>query len=158
MSVQNTVPLLFSQSPQREAITSMQAIPTPSLDATYWIRSLEPLSANEPNSMLLQRILEGFSDGVLLLNDRGEWVDGNLRARRICQQMNGGIVPELLVPEPIGHMAQLLLESISLYPGVVLELESEMVLPSSQWLQVQARWMPVEEAGRPLILVRLIPC
>ena len=50
------------------------------------------------HARLLRGVLEGFVDGVLLLSDRGEWIDGNIQARRICQQLNGGLSPESLVP------------------------------------------------------------
>jgi|GEM_PF-4299939 len=128
------------------------------LSSSFRPLSSEQISASAARaeySGLLTGILEGFVDGVLLLNDRGEWIDGNVKARRICQQLNGGRPPESLVPEPIWQMGQLLLESAGLYPGIIVELESEISLPSLRTIHACIRWMSVEESRNPLILVTL---
>ena len=168
MSFQNTALPSFLRFPQTDAEDAISFLPglpfegaadfVACLDAADLADLLEPMFASPGKTMLLQSILEGFSEGVLLLNDRGEWVDGNLQARRICQQLHETNVPASSVPKPIEEIAQLLVDSISLYPGVVVELESEIVLPSSQWIQVHARWLPVEEAGRPLMLFLFTAC
>ncbi|HBE30579.1 MAG TPA: hypothetical protein DD990_04310, partial [Cyanobacteria bacterium UBA11368] len=73
------------------------------------LTNLKPIS-------LLQAVLEGFIDGILILTEQGECLDANQSATRICEQLDPGNSKAKRVPAEIWHVCESLIESRDLFP------------------------------------------
>lgn len=112
------------------------------------------LSPN-PNSLLLQGVLESLLDGILILTSQGEQIYMNDAAHRICQQLNQG---KTGIPREIWRVCQALIESLSLYSNRSVMIESEIALSKSELFRVRVRWLPLEDAHRPHLVVLMEDC
>lgn len=106
-------------------------------------------------SLLLQAILEGLVDGVLILTEQGEWVHANECARRICQQFSQGVSTIKTVPQPIWQVCQSLLDSRELFPDRRVIIEDEIDTDTSSAFRIRVRWLVLEESVHPYVLVTL---
>lgn len=110
-------------------------------------------TAQQPS--LLQAVLEGFIDGVLILTEQGEWIHANDRARRICGQLTKGIAQPDRVPQEIWRACQCLISSLNLYPNKALTIEDEITTAQAASYRVRAQWLTLERFQRPCLLVTL---
>ncbi|HBB32446.1 MAG TPA: helix-turn-helix transcriptional regulator [Cyanobacteria bacterium UBA8803] len=104
---------------------------------------------------LLQAIIEGFVDGVLIVNDKGEWVHANEQAHLICRQIYQYTSQNNLVPQPIWQICESLLESRELFPDQKIIIESEIEIDDSATFRIRVRWLDLEESDRPYLLITL---
>lgn len=111
----------------------------------------QPLKA----SLLLQAILEGLVDGVLILTEQGKWVHSNECGRRICQQLSPGASKMNTVPLPIWQVCQSLIDSRELFPNRQVIIEDKIVRDSSSAFRIRVRWLVLEETAHPYVLVTL---
>lgn len=122
-------------------------VPIQQLEAAS-LTNLKPIS-------ILQAVLEGLIDGILILTEQGECIHQNQTARRICEQINRGCSPDVAVPEEIWHVCQSLIESRDLFPNQKITLESEITPADSSPFRVRVRWLKLEQIKRPCLLVTL---
>src|SRR5919199_1479688 len=66
------------------------------------------------DSVLLQRVIESFFDGILVLTEQGDWVQANTQARQICDRITQGRRQPNAVPEQIWRACRMLIESSNL--------------------------------------------
>lgn len=104
---------------------------------------------------MLEAVLEGFIDGVLILNQQGEQVHANDCARRICQKLNQGTSFVNAIPQAIWCVCESLIESHDLFSDNQLIIESEINLDNSATFRIRARWLELEESKQPYLLVTL---
>jgi DNA-binding CsgD family transcriptional regulator len=109
---------------------------------------------------LLQAVIEGFVDGVLILTDRGEWVYANTQAFRICHQLSQGALQPNVVVQEIWRVCQSSSESCKLFPTKRVIIESEVTIDSSVTYRIRARWLDLAHSDAsgescPLLLVTL---
>lgn len=104
---------------------------------------------------MLEAVLEGFIDGVLILNQQREQVHANDCARRICQKLNQGTSSVNAIPQAIWHVCESLIESRDLFSDNQLIVESEINLDNSAMFRIRARWLELEESEQPYLLVTL---
>lgn len=109
--------------------------------------------APHPAPTLLQGVLEGLTDGVLILTEQGNWVYGNYYAHCICQQLNPSPLSAHTVPDSIWQICEALIDSRDLYPTQPIILESELVLTRAQKFRIRVRWLPLQDAQHPYLLV-----
>lgn len=106
------------------------------------------LSENFSRLLLLQAVVEGMMDGVLLINPHGEVLQSNSCARRICQQLQQAShyqtsYSSSKLPAEIWRVCAALQESRELFPDKKIIPESEITVNGltirirAQWLQVQ---------------------
>jgi DNA-binding CsgD family transcriptional regulator len=107
------------------------------------------------DSTLLERVIEKFIDGILILTDRGEWVQANDSARQICTQLIQGKAQPNSVPHEIWCICQALIESRNSYPDESLIIESDLTTPKSAPLRVRVRWLKLNSIKHPCLLVIL---
>lgn len=107
------------------------------------------------NSILLQGVLESFLDGVLILTAQGEQVYINEAAHRICQRLNQG---KTGLPKEIWRVCQALIESLSLYSNRSVMIESEIALSKSELFRLRVRWLPLQDACCPHLVVMMEDC
>lgn len=104
---------------------------------------------------MLEAVLEGFIDGVLILNQQGEIVHANDCARRICQQIKEGASSVNSIPQAIWRVCESLIESRDLFKDNKLIIESEINWDNSATFRIRARWLDLEESEQPYLLVTL---
>ncbi|MBL1177854.1 helix-turn-helix transcriptional regulator [Pantanalinema sp. GBBB05] len=110
------------------------------------------------DSVLLQGILEGLIDGVLIVTSSGEWVYGNFQAYRICQRLHPTVPMRKSVPSSIWQVCQQLLNHQELpidHPTIV---ESNIFSSKSETFRVRVRWLELSEVKCPYLLVTLEDC
>jgi len=84
---------------------------------------------------LLQAVLEGFMDGVLIVNRQGKILEANSLARKLCQLSTS----DQRVPRQVWQVCKALIESQKLFPGhrIIPELEETM---GGINLRIRVRW------------------
>lgn len=131
----------FKFAPKQPKIQTQQLEDASSID-------LKPIS-------LLQAVLEGFIDGILILSEQGEYLHANHSAKRICEQLNPEPSPSNAVPAEIWHVCESLIESRDLFPHQKMIMESEITKSESIAFRVRVRWLKLEQIKRPCLLVTL---
>lgn len=113
---------------------------SPSLSSSTMSSSL-----SEPATRLLflQAMIEGLIDGVMIVTDRREVLQANLRARQICRKLNTMTSPtvENTVAEEIWRVCHALMESRELFPEHVIIPDSEIELRDGSLLRIRAQWL-----------------
>jgi DNA-binding CsgD family transcriptional regulator len=109
--------------------------------------------SKHPN--LLQAIIEGFMDGVLILTEQGELIHANKRARRLCQQFSSEQLQPNLVPLPIWRICESLRDSRELFPEQTMIIEAEIDTNKAEVLRVRVRWLQIAPNDDPNLLVTL---
>jgi len=104
---------------------------------------------------LLQAIIEGFVDGVLIVTEGGDWVHANERARRICHKLCQDKSQVNLVPQPIWHICESLIDSRDIFPDQSMIIEEEIDTDDCSAFRIRARWFAFEETAQPYILVTM---
>lgn len=109
------------------------------------------MSNSTSPQFLLQAVLEGFLDGILVLTDQQEMHYANTTAKQLCLQLD----PKAdILPEIIWQACEALIESRDLYPNQPIVLESE-VESATVNLRIRVQWLQLDAIDRPCILVRL---
>jgi RNA polymerase sigma factor (sigma-70 family) len=107
------------------------------------------------NSLLLQGVLEGITDGILILSEQGKLIYHNYYAHCICQSLSQGKSVAHEVPEAIWQSCQALIDSRDLYFDQPVVIESEIALDPSSVYRVRVRWLTLEDSKRPYLAVLL---
>ncbi|HEY9617306.1 MAG TPA: LuxR C-terminal-related transcriptional regulator [Microcoleaceae cyanobacterium] len=110
------------------------------------------------DSVLLQGILEGLIDGVLIVTSSGEWVYGNFHAYRICQRLTPNVPIRKSLPSAIWQVCQQLIHRQELGADRPLIVESTIVSSRSETFRVRVRWLELSEVKRPYLMVTLEDC
>lgn len=142
-------------------LTSQLNNPTIAITKQNYSEKMVKGSDSQPTkqSDLLQAIIEGFVDGVLILTQAGDWVHANERAGRIChklcQAQSQNKSQEKLVPQQIWHICQSLIDSRDIFPDQNLIIEDEIDTDDANTFRLRARWFAFEETSQPYILVTM---
>jgi DNA-binding CsgD family transcriptional regulator len=110
------------------------------------------MSSLENNHFLIS-VLEGFVDGILIVNPEGELVFANTPGTHICQQINADRDHSL--PEEVWRSCEALIESRELYGDRPLVIESEITAGNSKTFRIRVQWLKLEGLQQPCLLVRL---
>ncbi|MGC1394602.1 MAG: LuxR C-terminal-related transcriptional regulator [Coleofasciculaceae cyanobacterium] len=103
---------------------------------------------------MLEAVLEGFIDGVLILNQQKEIIHANDCARRICQKMSRFGASVNSIPQEIWRVCESLIESRDLFSDNKLTIESEINWDNSTF-RIRVRWIELNESEQPYLLVTL---
>ena len=104
------------------------------------------------NNHLLTSVLEGFVDGILILNLQSDLVYANTPGTRICQHLTSR---ENRVPDEVLRSCNALIESRELYGDRPLVIESEITNEQSQAFRIRVQWLKIDDLPQPCLLVRL---
>jgi DNA-binding CsgD family transcriptional regulator len=113
------------------------------------------LPSNREQRSLPREVIEELIDGILILTEQKELVYANDCARRILRQLNRGSTLTNLVPQEIWHICQTLIGSRNLFPSQYWSVESDVFIDPSVTFHVWAKWVKLETADRPSILLRI---
>jgi DNA-binding CsgD family transcriptional regulator len=107
----------------------------------------------EQSPKFLETVLEGFVDGILVVNDHGETLYSNTLAQQICHQLNATTPPVNNMPGEVWRACQALIENRELYAEHAIVLESLVTLPATT-IRIRVQWLELS-AQTNLLLVRL---
>ena len=111
------------------------------------------LSENFSRLLLLQAVVEGMMDGVLLINSHdGDVLQSNSCARCICQRLQQASShqashPSSKLPAEIWRVCTALQESRELFPDKKIIPESEITVDGST-VRIRAQWLFVQSGIR----------
>lgn len=105
---------------------------------------------NTNSGHLLQAVLEGFVDGILVLTDRYDVIYANAMAESICAELRDS--SETLPPD-LQRVCDALIDSRDLYSQPIT-IESEVTTQRTT-LTIRAQWLQLDLAARPCLLLRL---
>ena len=113
--------------------------------------------AKLPQDSLLQSMLESYVDGILILSERGEWIQANHYARYVCTQLrqNQPQTQFNRIPQPIWRVCEALIDSQSIYAEQPVIIESEIANAQFPSLRIRARWFYLAPFESPYLLVIL---
>ncbi|MEM7555872.1 MAG: helix-turn-helix transcriptional regulator [Cyanobacteria bacterium P01_A01_bin.84] len=104
---------------------------------------------------LLQAVVEGFVDGILILNSQRNLVHINESARYVFKQLNQGINQPQEIPREIWKVCESLIESRELFPEDNISIESEILANRTFKLRIRARWLTIAGGSDDFLLVTL---
>ena len=107
------------------------------------------------NNVLMQGVLEGFMDGVLILSHQGKLVYASSNAHKIIEKITQSEMQAQLMSREIKRIYQAVRDSCELYPEKPIVIESEISNQGSEALRLRARWLQLETDKQPLILIIL---
>ncbi|MCG8366923.1 MAG: LuxR C-terminal-related transcriptional regulator [Pseudanabaenales cyanobacterium] len=107
------------------------------------------------DGVLLQGVLEGFMDGVLILTLQGELVHASSYAYQILEEFTQEEPQAQLVSQEIERICQAAIDSCELYPESPVIIEAEISNKKLGVLRIRARWLQLDENEQPLILITL---
>jgi DNA-binding CsgD family transcriptional regulator len=109
----------------------------------------------QPNNTLLQGVIESFLGGILILTERGEFIQSNDLARQVCKQLTPNEASLNPVPKEIWFVCQALIESRAWSPARPIVIESEITLENSTTLRIRVQWFKLDAIPEPCLLVIL---
>jgi len=125
-------------------------------ELNYLERTHEGVSSQQAKSpSLLQAIIEGFIDGVLILTTQGEWIHANDSGRQICHHISHGKCQFNSVPQPIWRVCQSLIDSRNWFPEQKMIIEDEINTDNLNYFRIRVRWLVLEESAQPYLLVTM---
>ncbi|OKH33737.1 helix-turn-helix transcriptional regulator [Calothrix sp. HK-06] len=117
--------------------------------------SMKSIQTNE-EIYLLQAVIEGFVDGIIILTPEMKLLHVNEYARNICNKLTGLYLEEI-IPEEIWNVCESLIESRELLPdsNIFMELEVEK---NSKKVRIRARWLEMDDNKNEYMIVTLEDC
>ena len=116
-------------------------------------------SRNKPNTksnnVLLEAVLEAFTDGVMLLTAEGRLLHINQCAIQLCRHLQPDFTSTYEVPKSIWRICKSLIESRTLFPNQTFVIEDEILNSKNNPVRIRVQWMDLEVTNQPYLLVTL---
>ena len=113
------------------------------------------LSRDEPNNLLLEAVLEAFTDGVILLTSEGKLLHINQCAVQLCRHLQPDFTSTGEMPKSIRRICNSLIESRNLFPNQTFVIEDEMLNSKNKPIRIRVQWMDLPMPNQPYLLVTL---
>ncbi|MGF1570364.1 MAG: helix-turn-helix transcriptional regulator [Nodosilinea sp.] len=104
---------------------------------------------------LLNAVLEGFADGVLILTEDGTCLHSNQEGKAFCRDLGAPSQRIPTVPECLWSMCNHLLESRNLFPENSLVLTQGFTCPAGHQIRARVQWLDFPTSPAPYLLVLL---
>ncbi|MBI4785400.1 MAG: helix-turn-helix transcriptional regulator [Oscillatoriophycideae cyanobacterium NC_groundwater_1537_Pr4_S-0.65um_50_18] len=111
-----------------------------------------PIQRLDNNLTLLQGVVEGLPDGIMILSDRGELTYDNSCARQICQNLLSASASEH-VPHQVWRCCQALMDSRRQFEQTIV-IEDEIQTEEGTTIRIRVRWLN-PQVEHPAFLVTL---
>ncbi|MCG8364578.1 MAG: helix-turn-helix transcriptional regulator [Pseudanabaenales cyanobacterium] len=114
--------------------------------------------SSQPKDFLLKGMVESYVDGILILTERGEWIQANHYARNVCTQLIQNQFQTKKfnrIPWPIWRVCEALIETQSMDVDQPVIIESEIANAQFPALRIRARWFKLDAIKPPYLLVIL---
>lgn len=132
---------------------------------SYFAKQIQGTHSQHPKQLsLMQGIIEGLVDGVLVLTKQGEWVYANEYGRRLCHQLSQGKSASDSIPQAIVRACEILRDGAehsakgtrheSFSPAKMM-VNQEIRVNKSMSFRIRVQWLVLEESAQPYILVTL---
>ena len=118
-------------------------------------KSRSRISQSEPRSMLLEAVLEAFTDGVMLLTSEGKLLHINQRAVKLCRLLQEDFTSNFEIPRTIQRMCKSMIDSKALFPDKIFVLEDEIPNDKDKSVRIRIQWMNLQVTDQPHLLVTL---
>ena len=118
-------------------------------------QSRRSISQSESNNVLLEAILEAFTDGVMLLTSQGKLLHTNQCAVKLCRHLQADFTSTFEIPRTIRRMCNSLIESQGLFPDQTFVIEDEILNAKNKSVRIRVQWMDLQIADQPYLLVTL---
>lgn len=113
-------------------------------------------SQNRQSSCVpLQGVIESFIDGILIVDERGNWVQANAIAQQICDRLTRNKTQAHGLPIEIWQVCKAMIENRKAYPGQIAIVEVEIKLDKLTNIRLRAQWLKLKEISYPYLLVIL---
>ncbi|BAZ16866.1 two-component response regulator, CheY subfamily protein [Calothrix sp. NIES-4071] len=117
------------------------------------MKNMQPLQ----QMYLLQAVIEGFVDGIIILTSEMKLLHVNQYARELCNQLVPGVYLEKAVPEEICNVCESLIDSREIFPNDKIFMEFEVEKNSTK-VRIRARWLEMNDNSEEYIIVTLEDC
>jgi DNA-binding CsgD family transcriptional regulator len=104
---------------------------------------------------LLKSVLEGFKDGVLILDQSGTCIHMNQPARNICRSLAEDTTAPDRVPQCLLALCENLVESRDLFPQQSLVLTQSLIGPQGLKIRAKVQWLDFPSTPETCLLVML---
>lgn len=111
-------------------------------------------SVAQPSANLLQGVMEGLIDGVMMITTTGEIIHANCHALQICRQFVPDLVQKEVIPPSVWRCCQAVMDSRDLFSQQPLTIEDEISSPMGI-IRIRVRWLTVENLPQSCLLVTL---
>ncbi len=108
----------------------------------------------QPSANLLQGVMEGLIDGVMIITAKGELIHANCHALQICQQFTSDLVQKEVIPQSVWRCCQAVIDSRELFSPQSLTIEDEISSPMGA-IRIRVRWLTVDNLPQSCLLVTL---
>lgn len=125
-----------------------------SLFAQAVLEKSEPRSGNSgprATTSVLKMILEGFSDGILLLTVEGDCLHSNRQGRQLCRRLS----PDSPVPPQVWSLCEKLIEGRELLPEINLVLSDRVTSLEGTAISIRVQWIEFEGQDHPCLMVMM---
>lgn len=103
----------------------------------------------------LQGVIESFIDGILIVDERGNWVQANAIAQQICDRLTRNKTQTNALPTQIWQVCKAMIENRKAYPGQIAIVEVEIKLDKLTNIRMRAQWLKLKEISYPYLLIVL---
>mgnify|MGYP004476838377 CR=1 FL=1 len=119
--------------------------------------TLENLTSHNRQSdcLPLQGVIESFIDGILIVDERGNWVQANAIAQQICERLTRNKKQTNGLPIQIWQVCKAMIENRKAYPGQIAIAEVEIKLDKLTNIRIRAQWLKIKEIFYPYLLIIL---
>lgn len=119
--------------------------------------TLENLTSHNRHSdcLPLQGVIESFIDGILIVDERGDWVQANAIAQQICDRLTRNKKQTNGLPAQIWQVCKAMIENRKAYPGQIAIAEVEIKLDKLTNIRIRAQWLKLKEISYQYLLIIL---
>jgi DNA-binding CsgD family transcriptional regulator len=117
------------------------------------LNALSCLTSENPN--VLQEVIDGLQDGILILTEAGELSHANTPGEHICRQICQANSQQNTVPSEIWNICQSLINNQDLFSDKLVILSDEVVLDKSNIFRIRVRWLDLKIDEPSYLLVTI---
>lgn len=123
---------------------------------SYSPKQIQGVHSQHPTQpSLLQGIIEGLIDGVLVLTKQGEWVYANEYGRHLCHQLSPCESASDSIPQAIVRACDILRARHESLSAETMAIDQEIRVNESMTFRLRVQWLVLEESAQPYLLVTL---
>ncbi len=124
---------------------------------------LTPRSTQETVDLpLLNAVLEGFVDGILVVSDDGTCLHSNQKGQALCRDLSqgqrlvdDGVDGVAALPDCLKTLCEHLIDSRDLYPETLLVLTQELTSQTGHTIRARIQWLDIPSTPSPCLLISL---
>ena len=141
-----------------QQVYSIPFTSVPTMNSTLVIPQTQSRSScfrNESKNVLLEAVLEAFTDGVMLLTSQGKLLHINQCAVQLCRHLQEDVTSTCEIPKTIWRICKSLIESQDLSLNQTVVLEDQILNAKNNPVRIRVQWMDLQVTNQPYLLVTL---